>query len=990
MIRRESHDPARWARLSRLFDELADLPPEGRRAGLRRLEAEDPDLAPYLARLLSADATGRELLDRPLELAPVAIGPEEEAGADSMPERAGLYRIVGRLGRGGSAEVFAGERDDGAFEQRVAIKILRRGLDTDDLLARFARERQILARLEHPAISRLLDAGRLADGRPFLVMERVDGRPIHRFASERDLSVEARLRLLLVACDAVAFAHRNLVVHRDLKPSNVLVTDAGEVKLLDFGIAKLLTPEPEAGSPPTAREQRALTPVYAAPEQLAGEATTTATDVWGLGALAFELLVHEPPHRDAPAPAGLAAFAPPVAPPPRPSARLLERSGRSVAGRREAARLAGDLDLVVGKALRLDPAERYSSVEAFADDLRFHLAGLPVRARPASLLYRSRKFAGRHRGAVTAAALVATSLAIGAAVALWQARAAARERARPLPVARFLTYSGQDGSPAVSSDGETLVFRSRRDGRSRIWRADFATGDERPLTTGEDDHPRLSPDGSEVLFTRREGSSSSLFFVPLRGGEAQRGFSDALFGDFAPEGRRIALVRQAAGANGVESILEIGQRHGGETCELARLGGRALHPPRWSPDGRTIAVTTSSFGIGQESAVALVDAASGRVRAVPVAGSSPRGLAWSGANALVYSQSDTVLGWVTGGSSHVLLHGLAGQPVRSVLSSPTSIAWLDVAGAGRLAYTSGSFRVNLRELDLEPGAAPRARRWLTHGASSDRQPSFSPDGRTVVFSSNRGGNLDLWLLTLESGAARRVTHDPALDWDPRFTADGGLLWSSNRDGSFGIWRAEGDGSNAVRVGRGGGDAENPGITPDGRFIVYASGDPALRGIVRMRADGAEPTLLVAGEVFLPELSPDGSRFAYLDLGGEPPALRVASTADGRRLDFQLSLPHSDAGADPDIGRCRWFPDGRSLALLARQADGSYVVERHDLESRAGRAPRATVRFAQEPGYAAESFGISPDGKRMVVAYWDTTSNLMLAENVPGVDSAPGR
>jgi len=985
MNARSSHDPDRWARLSRIFDDLVELPRVERRSGLRAVEMREPDLAPILERLLAADATEADLLDRPLELARLAGAPDEAGAAEAAPERAGVYRIMGRLGRGGMAEVFAGERDDGAFEQRVAIKILRRGLDTEDLLARFARERQILGRLEHPAISRLLDAGRLSDGRPYLVMERVEGRPIHRFADERTLTVEERLRLLLVACDAVGFAHRNLVVHRDLKPSNVLVADSGDVKLLDFGIAKLLIPDHDATAPATLREQRALTPVYAAPEQLAGAPTTTATDVWGLGALAFELLVHEPPYPQPPERSGLAAFSPHAAAPPRPSTRLLERSGRTSAGRREAARLAGDLDLVVGKALRLDPGERYTSVEAFADDLRLHLAGLPIRARPASLTYRLRKFAGRHRGGLAAATLAALSLAVGGAIALWQARAAARERARPLPTVRFLTYSGQDASPAVSADGESMVFRSRRDGRSRIWRASFASGDEAPLTAGEDDHPRFSPDGSEVMFTRSEGGSTSLFVVPSGGGEARKWFDDALFGDFAPDGRRVAVLRQAAGAKGLESVLEIGTRGGGRTRPLARLGGRALHPPRWSPSGRTIAVTASSFGIGQPAAIALVDADNGQIRSVPVSGSSPRGLAWSGPDRLVYSQPDTVLGWVTGGSSHVLLHDLRTRTVRSVFSSPTSIARLDIPRTGRVAFTSGSFRVNLRELDLAPGAARASRRWLTRGESSDRQPSFSPDGRAVVFSSNRGGNLDLWTLTLATGAVRRVTHDPALDWDPVFTADGKLLWSSNRDGSFEIWRAEADGSNAARVGHDGSDAENPSLTRDGRFIVYASGDPALRGIVRMRADGSEPTLLVAGEVYLPELSPDGRQVAYLDLSGERPALRIAALEDGRRLDFELFLPHSDPGADPDVGRCRWFPDGNSLAVLQRQPDGSYVVERHFLRPRARESASSAVRFAEEPGYAAESFGISPDGEHLVVAFWDTTSNVMLAESVPGVE-----
>ena len=327
------------------------------------------------------------------------------------------------------ADVYAGERDDGAFEQRVAIKILRRGLDTEDLLARFRRERSILARLEHPAIARVVDGGALADGRPYLVMERVDGQPIHLFAAERALSIEDRLRLLLVAGDAVAYAHRNLVVHRDLKPSNVLVSASGELKLLDFGIATILAPD---GSPrQTLRETRVLTPAYAAPEQLAAEPTTTATDVWGLGALAFELLAHEPPssrRRGLDAAEAAVAYSRDFDLTPRLSTRALEVGGATAAALRWARRLRGDLDTIVGKALAREPERRYPSAEAFADDLRRHLDGRPVLARADALGYRVGKFVRRHRIVVSASAAGALSLAAGATVALWQAHRARRER----------------------------------------------------------------------------------------------------------------------------------------------------------------------------------------------------------------------------------------------------------------------------------------------------------------------------------------------------------------------------------------------------------------------------------------------------------------------------------------------------------------------------------------------------------------------------------
>jgi Tol biopolymer transport system component len=882
------------------------------------------------------------------------------------------------------AEVFAGERDDGVFEQHVAVKVLRRGLDTEDLLARFARERRILARLEHPAIARLLDAGQLADGRPFLVMERVDGRPIHRHSEERALPLEARLRLLLVVADAVAFAHRNLVVHRDLKPSNVLVTASGEIKLLDFGIAKLLDSAIADGET-TVRETRILTPAYAAPEQHAGEPTTTATDVWGLGALAFELLVGEPPfgrrterearHRAARAPA-----------PPRPSARARELSAPG--DRRSASRLAGDLDTILLKAMSADPEHRYSSVEAFATDLRRHLAGRPVLARPPSFGYRAAKFVRRHRLGVTAAVVVFASLALGGGIAAWQAREAARERSRPQPAVRYLTYSGRDSSPAASPDARSVAFRSRRDGRSRIWIANLESGEESPLTEGFDDHPRWAPDGESLLFTRSDGESRALHRVSRSGGEARRIYDAALFGDFSPDGRSLVFVREREGPAGIETEVELGTADGAPPRELARFAGRALHPPRFSPDGRTIAVTASSLGVGERAAVALVDVASGRWRTVEVGGSSPRGLGWTPPSRLVYSQPDDVLGWITGGSSKLLLRDPESGFVRNLLSSPTSIGPFDVVEPGRVAYVAGSFRVNLREIPLAGGETPPGH-WLTLGASSDRQPAFSPDGREVVFSSNRGGNLDLWSTTLATGATRRLTRDPALDWDPAFTPDGDLVWSTDRSGTFELWRAESDGENARQITFDGGGAENPSPSRDGRFLVHVARTSAGQAIVRRSLDGGAPTVLVRGDAFLPELSPDDRWVAYLDLSGAQPALRVVSAEDGRPHGFVLRLPRADSGADPDAGRCRWFPDGRSLAVLDRAPDGTYVVFRHALEAGADGVRPPPVRIAEEPGHAAESFGISPTGDRLVVAFWETTSNLMLAENVPEIAPRAG-
>jgi serine/threonine-protein kinase len=429
---------SRWSQVRGLFEELVDLPAAERDSRLTGVG--DAELAARVRQLLEADSEAGGFLETPAGALGIAGGLFQDDGEEA-PERIGPYRILRRLGRGGMGEVFLAERADGLFEQRVAIKLLRRGMATDDVLARFARERRILARLAHPHIARLLDGGATEDGRPYFVMELVEGEPITAYCRSRRATVSERLRLLLDACDAVAEAHRSLVVHRDLKPSNVLVTAGGEVKLLDFGIAKVLGPDDtgEAGEKDveTHTDLRLLTPAYAAPEQILGEPVTAATDVWALGALAYELLTGTLPQKREPrSPAALAAAA---------SSDAIERPSQRVADvpldripvaepaeadrRRIERQLRGDLDNVLLMALRREPERRYGSVSALAGDFRRHREGRPVKARPDTLSYRAGKFVRRNRLSVAAAVLVAVSL-VGGLVATARQRARAESNAR--------------------------------------------------------------------------------------------------------------------------------------------------------------------------------------------------------------------------------------------------------------------------------------------------------------------------------------------------------------------------------------------------------------------------------------------------------------------------------------------------------------------------------------------------------------------------------
>ncbi|HVR96265.1 MAG TPA: serine/threonine-protein kinase, partial [Thermoanaerobaculia bacterium] len=461
-----------------LFDELAELEAGERARCLAALARQDPDLACFLGELLAADdGTLADLPGPLLERAPgfvaaalASAGPR--TGQDRAGERIGNYRLLSLLGRGGMAEVWLAERADGEFDSRVALKLVRPELGSEEIVARFLRERRILARLTHPGIARLLDGGRSATGEPYFVLEQVEGTPLTDWCASQGASLEERLRLLIEVCEAVDHAHRSLIVHRDIKPSNVLVDRSGRPKLLDFGIAKLLSPEP-AGALADTGELRlgalAFTPAYAAPEQILDEPMTTATDVYALGVLLYELLTGEKPHLRAAQPLPLLRR--------EVAAEVLEPPS----ARRPGARLAGDLDAIAVKALARAPEQRYPGAAALAGDLRRFLAGRPVLARAQTPLYRARRFVRRHRLGIAAAALVVLSLCGGLAVALWQAEVA-RGEARRAERARGFLLSVFETLDPHQARGEDVTRRTLLAAAARRVERDFA---DEPLLQAE-------------------------------------------------------------------------------------------------------------------------------------------------------------------------------------------------------------------------------------------------------------------------------------------------------------------------------------------------------------------------------------------------------------------------------------------------------------------------------------------------------------------------
>ncbi len=456
-----------WQRQAELFDQLAELPALACSQRLAEIATEDPELAAALKDMLAADAAASGVLDRSIDqVAPELAGRIERDRAGSL---IGRYRLIECFGRGGMGEVWLAERvDEEGAGQQVAIKILRRGMDSEDILARFIQERRILASLEHPGIARFIDGGMTEDGLPYFVMERVQGLPITEHAQRRALTVRDRVRLLLAVCDAVAYAQQRLVVHRDLKPGNVLVDDSGRVRLLDFGIAKLL--EDQSDARVTATGLRAMSPAYAAPEQILGQTISTATDVYALGLLGYELLTDSLPHRRGTA--SLVELASELSDVPieRPSQvlRRVTTTQPDLASARYRRELTRDLELVLLKALRPEPERRYPSAGAMAADLRRWLDNEPVQAAGDSTRYRLKKFLSRYRGAVAATALVILALATGLGLALNQAEQA---RAQAAIAERQAELARQQSERSLSMrDFLITVFH-----QENPFRRDFAT-----------------------------------------------------------------------------------------------------------------------------------------------------------------------------------------------------------------------------------------------------------------------------------------------------------------------------------------------------------------------------------------------------------------------------------------------------------------------------------------------------------------------------------
>ena len=472
--------PEYWNDIGELFNEALEQPVEQRSSFLERACAGNQELLREVLSLLESYEEHPEFLETP---AAKITGDDEESDEEMVGQRVGPYRIAERIGRGGMGTVWLAERDDDQFQQQVAIKIVKRGMDSQEIIHRFRAERQILASLQNPNIARLLDGGIAEDGRPWLAMEYIEeGIPLNTYCKQHQLNIHERLLLFRTVCSAVAHAHQNLIVHRDLKMNNILVSKQGRVKLLDFGIAKLLSSE-TSNNHATEFGHRLLTPDYASPEQIRGERITTATDIYSLGVLLFELLTNHRPYRlkglstseieqvicrDEPELPSKVVYRP-------NNQEEKEPNGHKRQAKRLSKRLEGDLDTIVLRAMHKDPTRRYQSVEQFSDDVGRYLDGLPVRARRDSIAYRTGKFIGRHKFGITTAATLFTSITgFGGAMAIQRNRIAkqaleiSKERDKAEQIAGFLKGLFSANDPAFARGKELTALEILDRGSERV------------------------------------------------------------------------------------------------------------------------------------------------------------------------------------------------------------------------------------------------------------------------------------------------------------------------------------------------------------------------------------------------------------------------------------------------------------------------------------------------------------------------------------------
>jgi serine/threonine protein kinase/Tol biopolymer transport system component len=881
-------NPDQWAEVEGLFQRAVELPPAERAAFLQR-ECPDQDLLRDVASLL--EHAGGELASAGAAIASAAAALARETDPDErlIGTRLGPYRVEAIAGHGGMGAVYRASRDDAEFRQQVAIKLVRAAAESPSTLRRFRQERQILARLSHPNIARLLDGGSTPEGVPYLVMEFIEGESITTWCQRHSLTVEDRLRLFLRVCEGVDSAHRDRVVHRDLKPANILVTQDGTPKLLDFGIAKLL--DPDAGNEAaTLTGLLLMTPEYASPEQVRGEAASTAADVYSLGLILYELLTGKKAQpistHTMDAVARVVCHMQPTAP------ALLNRQ------------LAGDLDNIIRLAIRKEPERRYASAGVMARDIQCHLEGRPVTARPDTPAYRSAKFLRRNRIAVAAGLLIAASLAGGLVLESWLGLRQPRELrvVQLTQTGRILIESG------VVTDGARVYLTEGSGANWSLAQVSVKGGTPLPISISpplfQPEILGISPDRSMLLVAgqRGYGEDRPLWAIPTVGGSARR-LGDVLgrAGAWSPDGKRIVFARGSAlfriDSDGTDSrkLLETGKQIG----DCLRWG------PAGGPDVLRLSMQDRDTGVGM-----LWEVAASGAGLHPLLRRWTYGAVWpdgeysgnwtpSGKYYLFRSRRGNVSSLWALRENRAWLSLFDPRPVQ-IYSSPMEIHPLCPSPDGKQIF----FPAGLERRELVLYDARRSQFVPFLPGIAGRWVDYSPDGRWVAYTTIPDDTL--WISRTDGTGRVQLTSAPLRVFQARWSPDGtSIAFGGDRFAEPGkvyvmpVNRSGGGVPEAVTAAPfGGGD---PSWSPDGNSLLFS----------RWLAGGVPAPFVMDRKTRKVESLPGSEGLARPAWSHNPRYIAATNTAGSqiRLFDFHTrrwTLLATGAGLSPP----RWSHDGK--------------------------------------------------------------------------------
>jgi len=882
-------------------------------------------------------------------------------------QKLGPYEILAPLGAGGMGEVYRAR--DTRLDREVAIKILPGAIaDNADALARFEREAKAVAALSHPNILAIHDFG-THEGSSYAVMELLEGQTLGEAIKAGPLPPRKAIDFARQIARGIGSAHDGGVVHRDLKPDNLFLTRDGRVKILDFGLARMAT----GTSRDQATEKLTRTSLtepgtvmgtvnYMSPEQARGLEAGPPSDIFSLGSVLYEMLSGERPFARETSPETMTAIL-------REDAPEISREGVPPAVLR-----------IVHRCQEKEPEQRFQS----AHDLAFALENASQSSGTGRSTAIAASKAPRRRGSwLLPMIMLAVGLLLGGLAASWLRPAASVSSVKIRPI----TFSGLDGNPTAAPDGRTVAFSSRRGDARGIWVKQLTGGSDVALTVGADDLPRFSPDGDSLLFVRTEAAQSSIFRLPMVGGEPRKLIGDAITADWSPDGSQVVFIRGGLGNDHVQ--LGIANADGsGERILTEGATGNIWRSPRWSPDGSTVAFVSRTANNNVPLAITLLDVASGQRRELAPKRPGLSGLAWSGPTELLYAWSEDLLSGTASSEVQMVLQDVRSGATRELFWTrdmlvPQGGTVLDIVGPGIVVFGMLERVQGLSQVEIV-SSQPGPLLTVTSGNSVDRQPRIAPDGKTILFSSNRTGKLDLWTVDRLTGAARQLTDDDARDWDPVYIAGGReILWSSDRGGNLEIWIANADGSGARQVTRDGVDAENPSATPDGEWIVYMTSNPEKLGLWKIRRDGSEAQQLWPGSGFVPELSPDGRHVVFVTTGRENNRILCVDIESGELLPFTIDVPRPPGALPSGLGRPRWIDGGRAIAFNGASGKQVGVMVQEFAPDRDTTATRREIA-GFDPVWNTESFDISPDGSLVILSRTRPGGTVMLAEGVPFV------